>query len=133
MGLILRAEFLVAAGDTVSYPDAGHLASAAGLVPVAKDSGRRTGNLHRPQRYSRRRRRVFYLPAQTSVIREGPNRTHYLKKRAKGHQHIPAVIALARRRDGTGLRSRTKPGRPPPVRRTRAGTPRRPRLTATTA
>ncbi|WP_276312148.1 IS110 family transposase [Streptomyces sp. V2] len=98
IGPILGAEFLVAAGDLAAYPDAGHLASAAGLVPVAKDSGRRTGNLHRPQRYSRRLRRVFYLSAQTSIIRNGPNRTYYLKKRAEGHKHIPAVIALARRR-----------------------------------
>ncbi|MFE7170077.1 IS110 family transposase [Streptomyces sp. NPDC057616] len=98
IGPILGAEFLVAAGDLAAYPDAGHLASAAGLVPVAKDSGRRTGNLHRPQRYSRRLRRVFYLSAQTSIIRDGPNRTYYLKKRAQGHKHIPAVIALARRR-----------------------------------
>ncbi|WP_030420282.1 IS110 family transposase [Streptomyces sp. NRRL F-5065] len=98
IGPILGAEFLVAAGDLAAYPDAGHLASAAGLVPIAKDSGRRTGNLHRPQRYSRRLRRVFYLSAQTSIIRDGPNRTYYLKKRAEGHKHIPAVIALARRR-----------------------------------
>ncbi|MET9915376.1 IS110 family transposase [Streptomyces sp. NPDC006476] len=98
MGPILGAEFLVAAGDLAAYPDSGHLASAAGLVPVSKDSGRRTGNLHRPQRYSRRLRRVFYLSAQTSIIRDGPNRTYYLKKRAEGHKHIPAVIALARRR-----------------------------------
>ena len=98
IGPILGAEFLVAAGDLATYPDAGHLASAAVLVPVAKDSGRRTGNLHRPQRYSRRLRRVFYLSAQTSIIRDGPNRTYYLKKRAQGHKHIPAVIALARRR-----------------------------------
>jgi transposase len=94
----LGAEFLVATGDLASHPDAGHLASAAGLVPVPKDSGRRTGNLHRPQRYSRRLRRVFYLSAQTSIIRDGPNQTYYLKKRAEGHKHIPAVIALARRR-----------------------------------
>ncbi|WP_406841824.1 IS110 family transposase (plasmid) [Streptomyces sp. AHU1] len=98
IGPILGAEFLVAAGDLAAYPDAGHLASAAGLVPVAKDSGRRTGNLRRPQRYSRRLRRVFYLSAQASIIRDGPNRTYYLKKRAEGHKHIPAVIALARRR-----------------------------------
>ncbi|KQV99379.1 hypothetical protein ASD08_47450 [Streptomyces sp. Root369] len=41
---------------------------------------------------------MFYLSAQTSIIRDGPNRTYYLKKRAQGHKHIPAVIALARRR-----------------------------------
>jgi transposase len=98
MGPILGAEFVVAAGDLASYADAGHMASAAGLVPVPRDSGRRTGNLHRPKRYSRRLRRVFYMSAQTSIIREGPNRDFYLKKRAEGCKHVQAVIALARRR-----------------------------------
>ncbi|MFJ8314286.1 MULTISPECIES: IS110 family transposase [unclassified Streptomyces] len=100
MGPILGAEFVVAAGDLVAYTDAGHLASAAGLVPVPRDSGRRTGNLHRPKRYSRRLRRVFYLSAQTSIIRDGPNRDFYLKKRSEGCKHPQAVIALARRRAG---------------------------------
>ncbi|MFD4401116.1 IS110 family transposase [Kitasatospora sp. NPDC058478] len=98
IGPILGAEFVVAAGDLGAYADAGHLASAAGLVPVPRDSGRRTGNMHRPKRYSRRLRRVFYLSAQTSTIREGPNRDFYLKKRAEGCKHVQAVIALARRR-----------------------------------
>ncbi|GAQ67093.1 IS110 family transposase [Streptomyces scabiei] len=98
MGPILGAEFVVAAGDLSAYADAGHLASAAGLVPVPRGSGRRTGNLHRPKRYSRRLRRVFYMSAQTSIIREGPNRDFYLKKRGEGCRHVQAVIALARRR-----------------------------------
>ncbi|MEU3734560.1 IS110 family transposase [Streptomyces sp. NPDC033538] len=98
MDPILGAEFVVAAGDLTAYADAGHLASAAGLVPVPRDSGRRTGNLHRPKRYSRRLRRVFYMSAQTSIIREGPNRDFYLKKRGEGCKHVQAVIALARRR-----------------------------------
>ncbi|WP_327291834.1 IS110 family transposase [Streptomyces sp. NBC_01198] len=98
MGPILGAEFIVAAGDLPAYADDGHLASAAGLVPVPRDSGRRTGNPHRPQRYSRRPRRVFYMSAQTSIIREGPNRDFYLKKRGEGCKHVQAVIALARRR-----------------------------------
>ncbi|MFD9219642.1 IS110 family transposase [Streptomyces sp. NPDC060064] len=100
MGPILGAEFVVAAGDLSAYADAGHLASAAGLVPVPRDSGRRTGNLHRPKRYSRRLRRALYLSAQTSIIREGPNRDFYLKKRSEGCKHVQAVIALARRRAG---------------------------------
>ncbi|MBV6702723.1 IS110 family transposase [Kitasatospora aureofaciens] len=98
VGPILGAEFVVAAGDLSAYADAGHLASAAGLVPVPRDSGRRTGNLHRPKRYSRRLRRVFYLSAQTSIIRDGPNRDFYLKKRGEGLKHVQAIIALARRR-----------------------------------
>ncbi|MQS16393.1 IS110 family transposase [Streptomyces kaniharaensis] len=89
---------VVAAGDLSAYADAGRLASAAGLVPVPRDSGRRTGNLHRPKRYSRRLRRVFYMSAQTSMIKDGPNRGFYLKKRAEGCGHVQALIALARRR-----------------------------------
>jgi hypothetical protein len=41
---------------------------------------------------------VFYLSAQTSMMRAGPNRDYYLKKRAQGVTHTHAVIALARRR-----------------------------------
>ena len=98
MGPILGAELVVAAGDLNGYRDAGRLASAAGLVPVPRDSGRRTGNLHRPMRYSRKLRRAFYLSAASSMMREGPNRDFYLKKRGQGLKHVQALIALARRR-----------------------------------
>lgn len=98
MGPILGAELIAAAGDLNGYANAGRLASAAGLVPVPKDSGRRTGNLHRPVRYSRKLRRVFYLSAQSSMMREGPNRDYYLKKRAEGDNNVQALICLARRR-----------------------------------
>jgi transposase len=87
-----------AAGDLNGYANAGWLASAAGLVPVPEDSGRRTGNMHCPMRYSRKPRRVFYLSAQASMMREGPNRDFYLKKRGEGVKHVQALIALARRR-----------------------------------
>jgi transposase len=43
MGPILGAELVAAAGDLNAYPTAGRLASAAGLVPVPRDSGRHTG------------------------------------------------------------------------------------------
>ena len=97
-GPFLGASLLVGANDLRAFPSAGHLAAAAGLVPVPNDSGRRTGNLHRPLRYSRRLRHVFYLSAQTSMMRAGPNRDYYAKKRAQGATHSQAVIALARRR-----------------------------------
>lgn len=98
MGPILGAELIAAAGDLNGYANAGRLASAAGLVPVPRDSGRRTGNLHRPTRYSRKLRRVFYLSASAAMMREGPNRDYYLKKRGQGQKHVQALIALARRR-----------------------------------
>lgn len=97
-GPFLGAALLAAAGDLRAFPTAGHLAAAAGLVPVPNDSGRRSGNLHRPHRYSRPLRHVFYLSAQTSMMRPGPNRDYYLKKREHGRTHTQAVIALARRR-----------------------------------
>ena len=97
-GPVLGASLLVAAGDLAAFPTAGHLAAAAGLAPVPNDSGRRVGNLHKPRRYSRPLRHALYLSAQTSMMRAGPNRDYYLKKRDQGHTHSQAVIALARRR-----------------------------------
>lgn len=98
MGPILGAEFVAIAGDLSSYRDAGRLASHAGLAPVPRDSGRRTGNLHRPKRYDRRLRWVFYLSAQSAMQYPGPSRDFYLRKRAEGLRHVQAVLALARRR-----------------------------------
>jgi transposase len=97
-GPVLGAMLLVAAGDLRSYPDPGHLAAAAGLVPVPKDSGRRVGNVHKPRRYSRPLRHALYLSALSSLRTEGPNRDYYQKKRAAGRTHKQALIALARRR-----------------------------------
>jgi len=97
-GPFLGASLLATAGDLRGFPTAGHLAAAAGLVPVPNDSGRRSGNLHKPHRYSRPLRHVFYLSAQTAIMRPGPNRDYYLKKRQHGRTHTQAVIALARRR-----------------------------------
>lgn len=97
-GPFLGASLLVAAGDLSAFPSGGHLAAAAGLVPVPNDSGRRVGNVHKPRRYSRPLRHALYLSAQTSMMRAGPNRDYYLKKRQQGRTHSQAVIALARRR-----------------------------------
>jgi transposase len=98
MGPILGAEFIAIVGDLSRYHDAGRLASHAGLAPVPRDSGRRTGNYHRPKRYNRRLRHIFYLSAQTAMMRPGPSRDYYLKKRAEGMLHTQALLALARRR-----------------------------------
>ena len=58
-GPFLGWSLLVVAGDLRALPSAGHLAAAAGLMPVPNDSGRRTGNVHRPKGYSRPLRHVF--------------------------------------------------------------------------
>jgi transposase len=98
LGPILGAEFLVATGgDVTAFGSAGRLAASAGLVPVPQDSGRVTGNLRRPKRYNRRRRRVFYMAALSSLKTTGPSRAFYAKKRGERMIHTQALLALARR------------------------------------
>ncbi|MFI6173898.1 IS110 family transposase [Nocardia sp. NPDC051052] len=98
MGFRLGAEFLAATGDLSAFSSAGHLAAYAGLAPVPNDSGKRTGRLHRPQRYNRALRRVFYMSALTSIRWDPSSRVYYDRKRADGKGAKGAVIALARRR-----------------------------------
>ncbi|MFD8276220.1 transposase [Streptomyces flaveolus] len=69
MGHILAAELLVAADDFSAYATEGHIASAAGMVPVSRDSGTRTGNINvRPKRYSRPLQRALFLAAQAACL-----------------------------------------------------------------
>ncbi|NKY89917.1 IS110 family transposase [Nocardia veterana] len=99
MGPGLGAEFLVGTGgDLANFASSGRLASYAGLVPVPRDSGRVSGNLHRPKRYNRRLRRVFYMAALSSLRYEnGPSRRFYDRKRSERQIHTQALLALARR------------------------------------
>ena len=98
IGFRLGAEFLSAVGDPALIASPDQLAAWAGLAPVAKDSGKRTGRLHTPQRYSRRLRRVMYMSALTAIRCDPHSRAYYQRKRAEGKRPIPATICLARRR-----------------------------------
>lgn len=98
-GPILGAQFLADTGGdlTRAFGTANRLAAYAGLAPVPRDSGRIKGNLHRPKRYHRGLRRVFYLAAFSSIRTDGPSKTFYQRKRSEGKIHTQALIALARR------------------------------------
>ena len=99
IGDLLGAEFIAATGGSLAeFASADHLAGYAGLAPAPRDSGRRTGNLHRPKRYSRQLQRVFYTSALISIQRSAASRDYYDRKRAEGKRHSQAVIALSRRR-----------------------------------
>jgi transposase len=98
MGPLAGAEFTVAVGDLSTFGSPDHLAAYAGLAPVPRDSGKRVGNMRRPQRYNQRLRHVFYMSALTTLKIDGPNRDYYQRKRAEGRKHQQALIALARRR-----------------------------------
>jgi transposase len=98
IGFRLGAEFLAAVGDPALIGSADQLAAWAGLAPVPRDSGKRTGRLHSPQRYSRRLRRVMYMSALTAIRCDPHSRDYYRRKRDEGKRAIPATICLARRR-----------------------------------
>jgi transposase len=74
------------------------LAAFAGVAPAPRDSGKVSGNLHRPVVYHRRLQRVFYTSALVSVRFDPNSRNFYERKRAEGKKHVQAVLALARRR-----------------------------------
>ena len=101
MGALLGAELLVAVGDPrdAFAADAGRLAAAyAGLVPAARDSGKRTGNNRRMRGGNKMLKRVFYQSAFASLRGSPESRAFYDRKRGEGKRHTQALIALARRR-----------------------------------
>ncbi len=98
-GPILAADFIAnTGGDMSAFGTADRLASVAGLAPAPRDSGRISGNLHRPKRYNRRLLRTCYLAALSSLKSSTASRTFYDRKRGEGKTHKQALIALARRR-----------------------------------
>ncbi|WP_329493003.1 IS110 family transposase [Kitasatospora herbaricolor] len=99
IGDMLGAEFIAATGgDMTVFGSPDRLAGVAGLAPVPRDSGKVSGNLQRPRRYSRRLLRMFYLSAQVAAIHCPESSRFYQRKRSEGKSHKQAVLALARRR-----------------------------------
>ena len=98
MGPVLGAEFLVAVGDLSVFESADQLAAYAGLVPAARDSGKRVGNDRRMRGGNKVLKRVFYQSAFASLRSSPHSRAFYDRKRAEGKRHTQALIALARRR-----------------------------------
>jgi len=96
MGATLTAEFIAEAGNLNRFPTPDHLAAAAGLAPVLKQSGK-VRYLKRPTGGNKTLKRVFYQSAFCSLSNPA-SRTFYDRKRAEGKRHHQAVIALARRR-----------------------------------
>lgn len=97
IGPVLGAEFLVAVGDLSLFESADQLAAYAGLVPAARDSGKRVGN-NRRMRGNKVLKRVFFLSAFSSLRSSPHSRAFYDRKRREGKRHTQALIALARRR-----------------------------------
>lgn len=110
-GVVLAATFLAnTGGDLSAFENVDRLASVAGLAPAPRDSGRISGNHHRPRRFNRRLMRTCYLAALSSLKSSPASKAFYERKRAEGKSDKQALIALARRRITTlwaMLRDRT--------------------------
>ena len=92
MGPILGAEFLVAVGDIRAFSSADRLAAYAGLVPAARDSGKRVGKHRRMRGGNKTLKRVFYQSAFASLCSAPESRAFYERKRAEGKRHTQALI-----------------------------------------
>jgi transposase len=67
-GVVSAATFLAnTGGDLSAFETVDRLASVAGLAPAPRDSGRISGNHHRPRRFNRRLMRTCYLAALSSL------------------------------------------------------------------
>lgn len=96
MGAVLTAELIAEAGSLARFRSADALASAAGIAPVLRQSGK-TRFLRRPVGGNKGLKRVFYQSAFCS-LGHADSRAFYDRKRREGKRHHQAVIALARRR-----------------------------------
>jgi transposase len=96
MGVVLTAELIAEAGNLSRFRSADALASAAGMAPVLRQSGRMRF-LRRPNGGNKGLKRVFYQSAFCSLNHDD-SRTFYDRKRHEGKRHHQAIIALARRR-----------------------------------
>lgn len=96
MGVVLTAELIAEAGNLSRFRSADALASAAGMAPVLRQSGK-TRFLRRPSGGNKGLKRIFYQSAFCSLGHHD-SRAFYDRKRREGKRHHQAVIALARRR-----------------------------------
>jgi hypothetical protein len=97
MGATLTAEFLAITGGIDRYPDGNHLAAAAGIAPVRKQSGK-VSFLRRARGGDKALKRVFFQSAFIAVGCDPTSKAYYARKRAEHKTHQQAVLALARRR-----------------------------------
>ena len=97
MGATLTAEFLAVTGGIARFPGSDQLASAAGLAPVLRQSGK-VRYLQRARTGDKALKRVFYQSAFVAASCDPASKAYYKRKRAEGKTHHQAVLSLARRR-----------------------------------
>lgn len=98
MGAVLSAELIANVGSIERFHSADVLASAAGLAPIIRQSGK-SWNWRRANGGDKALKRVFFQSAFCAVSTRDPlSKAFYDRKRREGKHHTQAIIALARRR-----------------------------------
>lgn len=98
MGAVLTAELIANVGAMERFPSADALASAAGLAPIIRQSGKSLG-WRRANGGDKALKRVFFQSAFCAVSTKDPlSKAFYERKRREGKHHTQAIIALTRRR-----------------------------------
>ena len=98
MGAVLSAELIANVGTIERFHSADALASAAGLAPIVRQSGK-SWNWRRANGGDKALKRVFFQSAFCAVSTRDPlSKAFYDRKRREGKHHTQAIIALARRR-----------------------------------
>ncbi|WP_105405487.1 IS110 family transposase [Neorhizobium sp. T7_12] len=98
MGAVLSAELIANIGTIERFHSADALASAAGLTPVIRQSGK-SRSWRRAFGGDKALKRVFFQSAFCAVSTRDPlSKAFYDRKRREGKHHTQAIIALARRR-----------------------------------
>lgn len=97
MGATLTAEFLALAGGITRFATGDQLASAAGLAPILKQSGK-SSYQQRATGGDKALKRIFYQSAFCALQRDPASRAFYDRKRSEGKRHHQCLVALARRR-----------------------------------
>jgi transposase len=97
MGAVLAAQFIATAGDISRFRSPDAMASAAGLAPVLRQSGRASA-MRRAFGGDKDLKRVLYMAAFCAAMGGDPlSRAYYDRKRREGKRHTQALISLARR------------------------------------
>ena len=98
MGAVLSAELIANIGTIERFHSADALASAAGLTPVIRQSGK-SRNWRRAYGGDKALKRVFFQSAFCAVSTRDPlSKAFSDRKRREGKHHTQTIIALARRR-----------------------------------
>ncbi|GIH02798.1 hypothetical protein Rhe02_08650 [Rhizocola hellebori] len=97
LGVIISARILAEMGDDRQrFGSARGLKAYAGSAPITKASGRALTITHRPNK-NNRLNAAGILWASVTILHPGPERQHYLRRRAHGDRHVAAVRHLFNR------------------------------------